>query len=170
MFGYVLPSAARLTEEDKSRFGGVYCGLCRTLGARYGQAARMILNYDFTFLAVLLWPREEGTPLHGGCMVHPIAGRDYFPENNALALAADESVILAWWQIQDALADPGKGKMKYRAASGALKGAFCRAREHRPAFDGTVRRQLEELRRLEEAKCASLDEPADAFEIGRAHV
>lgn len=163
MFGYVLPSAARLTEEDKSRFGGVYCGLCRTLGARYGQAARMILNYDFTFLAVLLWPQEEGTPLHGGCMVHPIAGRDYFPENNALALAADESVILAWWQIQDALADPGKGKMKYRAASGALKGAFCRAREHRPAFDGTVRRQLEELRRLEEAKCASLDEPADAF-------
>ena len=163
MFGYVLPSAARLTEEDKSRFGGVYCGLCRTLGARYGQAARMILNYDFTFLAVLFWPQEEGNPLHGGCMVHPIAGRDYFPENNALALAADESVILAWWQIQDALADPGKGKMKYRAASGALKGAFCRARERRPAFDGTVRRQLEELRRLEEAKCASLDEPADAF-------
>ena len=123
----------------------------------------MILNYDFTFLAVLFWPQEEGNPLHGGCMVHPIAGRDYFPENNALALAADESVILAWWQIQDALADPGKGKMKYRAASGALKGAFCRARERRPAFDGTVRRQLEELRRLEEAKCASLDEPADAF-------
>ena len=163
MFGYVLPSAARLTEEDKSRFGGVYCGLCRTLAARYGQAARTILNYDFTFLAVLFWPQEEGNPLHGGCMVHPIAGRDYFPENNALALAADESVILAWWQIQDALADPGKGKMKYRAASGALKGAFCRARERRPAFDGTVRRQLEELRRLEEAKCASLDEPADAF-------
>ena len=58
MFGYVRPSVSRLTEEDRKRFGGVYCGLCRALGERYGPAAKMILNYDFTFLAILLWPEE----------------------------------------------------------------------------------------------------------------
>lgn len=163
MFGYVRPSVARMTEADKNRFGGVYCGLCRVLGERYGQAARMILNYDFTFLAILLWPEENLELFHRGCMTHPIAGRDYFPGNSALELAADESVILAWWQAQDALSDPGKGKTKYRAASLALKGAYRRARECRSGFDEIVRRQLAQLRRLEEACCPSLDEPADAF-------
>ena len=163
MFGYVRPSAERLTEEDRQRFGGAYCGLCRVLGERYGQAARMILNYDFTFLAILLWPEDDMEALHRGCIAHPIAGRDYFPGNSALELAADESVILTWWQVQDALNDPGGGKAKYRAASLALKGAYRRARERRPAFDKTVRRQLALLRELEEARCPSLDEPADAF-------
>lgn len=163
MFGYVRPSVERLTEEDRQRFGGAYCGLCRVLGDRYGQAARMILNYDFTFLAILLWPEEDMEALHRGCVAHPIAGRDYFPGNSALELAADESVILAWWQAQDALSDPGGGKAKYRAVSLALKGAYRRARERRPAFDETVRRQLALLRELEEARCPSLDEPADAF-------
>ena len=56
MFGYVRPSAARLTEEDMDRFGAAYCGLCKTMGKRHGQAARFVLNYDFAFLALLLWP------------------------------------------------------------------------------------------------------------------
>lgn len=163
MFGYVRPSPARLTEEDMGRFGAVYCGLCRALGERYGQAARMILNYDFTFLAVLLWPEEVPEPFHRGCPAHPFAGRDYFPGNEALALASDESVILAWWQARDALSDPGGGKAKYRAASLALRGAYRRARERRPEFDRLTRERLDRLRALEEERCPSLDRPADAF-------
>ena len=163
MFGYVRPSAARLTDEDKGRFGAAYCGLCRALGARYGTAARFILNYDFAFLSILLWPQDEPPRLHSRCIAHPWRGRDYFPGNAALELAADQSVILAWWQLQDALADPGRGKGKYRAAAGALSGAYRRARANRPAFDRGVREQLERLHRLEEARCPSLDESADAF-------
>jgi len=163
MFGYVRPALERLTEEDKTRFNAVYCGLCRVLGERCGQAARMILNYDFTFLAVLLWPGEETKALHRGCVAHPFKGRDYYPGNPALELAADESVILTWWQIRDALADPGRGKAKYRAAAPVLKGAYEKARERRPAFDAVTREQLERLHALEEARSPSLDEPADAF-------
>ena len=163
MFGYVRPSAARLTEEEKGRFGAAYCGLCRVLGARHGQAARFILNYDFTFLSILLWPQEEPPRLHSGCIAHPWKGRDYFPGNEALELAADQSVILAWWQLQDALADPGKGKGKYLAAAAALGHAYRRARRFRPEFDQTTRDHLARLRVLEEEHCPSLDEPADAF-------
>ena len=163
MFGYVRPSLAKLSEEDKTRFGAVYCGLCRALGERYGQAARMILNYDFTFLAVLLWPKEGAGSIHRRCIAHPFAGRDHYPGNPALELAADESVILAWWQIQDALSDPGRGKGKYRAASLALKSAYRRAAERRPDFDRITRERLARLGELEAARCASLDLPADAF-------
>lgn len=163
MFGYVRPSLAKLSEEDTARFGAAYCGLCRVLGERYGLAARMILNYDFTFLSILLWPQEEPEELQKNCIAHPFRKRDYYPGNPALELAADESVILAWWQIQDALSDPGKGKAKYHAAALGLKGAYREARERRSAFDAVTREQLERLRRLEEDKCPSLDEPADAF-------
>lgn len=163
MFGYVRPSLTRLREEDRDRFRAVYCGLCHTLGRRYGPAARMILNYDFTFLAVLLWREDGPEVLHRRCAAHPLAGRCYYPGNPALELAADESVILAWWQIQDALADPGKGKAKYRAAALALRRAYEKARTCRPAFDDAARTQLARLRRLEAARSPSLDEPADAF-------
>ena len=36
MFGYVRPSDGHLTAEDKQRFQAAYCGLCRSLGRRYG--------------------------------------------------------------------------------------------------------------------------------------
>ena len=164
MFGYVRPSLVRLTEEDKTRFGAAYCGLCRVLGERYGQAARFILNYDFTFLAILLWPdQEEEQALRKGCIAHPLGKRYFYPDNEALDLAADESVILAWWQIQDALSDPGKGKGKYRTVALMLKSAYRRASERRPGFDRITREKLEQLRGLEETACPSLDRPADAF-------
>ena len=163
MFGYVRPSMPRLTEADRQRFQAVYCGLCRVLGERCGQASRLILNYDFTFLAVLLWSDREAEPRHRGCIAHPFAGRDYFPGNEALDLAADYSVIMAWWQVQDALADPGGGKLKYRAAAAALRGAYERARDRRPSFDSHTREQLSRLAALEAEGCPSLDKPADTF-------
>ena len=54
MFGYVRPPLELLPQAETDRFRRAYCGLCHTLGGRYGPAARMILNYDFTYLAILL--------------------------------------------------------------------------------------------------------------------
>ena len=65
MFGYVRPSLGRLSQEDTARFSAMYCGLCRALGRRCGKAASLILNYDFTFLAVLLADVYKRQPLDG---------------------------------------------------------------------------------------------------------
>ena len=166
MFGYVRPSQPKMTEDDRKRFSAVYCGLCRTLGERYGTAVRFILNYDFTFLAMLLSQPEEPEQRHGVCMAHPIRGRDYYPASEALALAADCSVILAYWQIQDAIRDHrGVKTLKYRAATSALKGAYSKAREIRPNFDRSVETHLMDLDRLERDHCASLDQAADTFAL-----
>lgn len=165
MFGYVRPSLGRLSQEDTARFSAMYCGLCRALGRRCGKAASLILNYDFTFLAVLLAEGEAEDPLHGRCIVHPLQGRDYFPGNDALDLAADCSVILAWWQLKDAIADSGGLAAKYRSAALLLKPAYERARRSRPEFDRSTRRQLEELSRLEAERCPSMDQAADTFAL-----
>lgn len=154
---------ARLSQKDKDRFSAMYCGLCRTLGHRCGKTAPFILNYDFTFLAVLLAPAEPEAPLHRRCAIHPLRGRDYFPENAALELAADCSVILAWWQLRDAIQDEKGLEAKYRAAALALGPAYRRAREKRPEFDRSTRQHLAELSQLEEERCPSMDQAADTF-------
>ena len=163
MFGYVRPAAQRLTEEQQQRYEGAYCGLCHTLGRRYGLAGRMILNYDLTFLAMLL---SEGAVERctKRCLIHPVKGRPCACGGSAFELAADMSIILTWWQIQDGIADHGFfGGLKYRAASLLLRRAYRKARALRPAFDESTRRHLEKLSELEKENCPSLDAAADTF-------
>ena len=75
MFGYVLPSREKLTEEERAGFQSMYCGLCHTLRENYGFAASLILNYDLTYLAVLLSDGEVGESRCRRCVAHPCKGR-----------------------------------------------------------------------------------------------
>ena len=60
-FGYVRAVTAVLPPEEQARYRAVYCGLCKTLGERYGKAAQLTLNYDFvSFWLLLLALPEEG--------------------------------------------------------------------------------------------------------------
>ena len=164
MFGYVRPSDGHLTAEDKQRFQAAYCGLCRSLGRRYGLAARMILNYDLAFLAMLLSREPECPTAHCRCPAHPIRGCDALEPQPAFDAAADLSVILTWWQLTDGVADHGFFRgLPYRAALLALGRAYRKARARRPGFDERTRAHLEELARLEGERCPSMDRAADAF-------
>ena len=162
MFGYVRPAPDKLTAEEEQRYRALYCGLCRTLGRRYGQVSRMILNYDFTFLAALLSGPIEIQERR--CIASPVKKREVAAETPALDLAADISVILTYWKIRDGASDSGGLKRQgYRAAGGALSRAYGQAAECRPRFDAAARRELQRLAALEAARCPTLDEPADTF-------
>ena len=88
MFGYVRPSVRDLPEEELDRFRAMYCGLCHTLSRRYGQAARFILNYDFTYLAILLSDGTAGAQGAGRCYTSPIKKRPFLEPTAAMELAA----------------------------------------------------------------------------------
>ena len=106
MFGYVRPSDDRLTPADRETFRAAYCGLCHALGARYGLVGRMILNYDLTFLAMVL-SDGAGEMCAKRCAVHPIRRRCCTAGDPALDAAADMSVILTYWQLRAGVADHG---------------------------------------------------------------
>lgn len=166
MFGYVRPPLQALPQEERDRFRRMYCGLCHTLGSRYGTVSRFILNYDFTYLAILLSPSEEGDCRTARCFVHPARRQGYLAETPAMALAADESVILAYWQARDGVADHDWFHgLKYRGISALLERAYRKAAAERPAFDTKVREQLCRLAALEKESCASMDQAADAFAV-----
>lgn len=164
MFGYVRPPIQDLSQEEADRFRRMYCGLCHTLGKRYGAVSRLILNYDFTYLAILLSEKEKETINRRRCVAHPVHSREFLEETAAMELAADESVILAYWQLRDGIADHDwLHGLKYRGLSAVLEPAYRKAAALRPAFDEAVRRQLSLLAALEIEQCASIDRAADAF-------
>lgn len=163
MFGYVLPAAEMMNDAAKAQFQGAYCGLCHTLGRHYGWAGRMILNYDMTFLVMLLCD-DGGALCQKRCALHPVKGRLCSCGNERFDTAAHMSVVLTWWQIRDGIEDHGFWSgLKYRAAALCLRRAYQKARKQVPAFDAHTRTQLEKLSALEKEKCPSIDAVADAF-------
>ena len=153
-----------LSEEDGARFRSVYCGLCHTLTSRYGAAASLILNYDFTYLAILMSDGSTESLQQRRCMMHPIRARECIAANSAIELAADMSVILTYWQLRDGVADHDWFHgLKYRGLSAVLEPAYRKASALHPLFDQAVRKQLELLTALEKRRSNSIDEAADAF-------
>ena len=123
----------------------------------------MILNYDLTFLAMVL-SDGAGRAECRRCAIHPVKGCPCAEGDPALNTAADMSVILTYWQLRDGVADHGFwGGLKYRVASALLGRAYRKARQALPWFDRGARQQLDELSALERESCPTLDEPADAF-------
>ena len=165
MFGYVRPLRPELKCRDFDLYRATYCGLCRCMRRRYGLLAPMFLNYDFTFLTLLLWqPEAEFTPCQGRCHANPLRKKPMCPDAPALELAADESVILTWWKLRDSVRDDGPVKgIPARALSLLLRPAYRKAAGLRPEFDRAVRASLEELSILEKEQCPSIDRTADTF-------
>ena len=165
MFGYVRPCRLELKCKDFDLYRSTYCGLCRCLRKNYGLIAPNLLNFDFTFLALLLWkPEDHFTPCKGRCYANPLIYRDMCPNTPALELAAAESVILAWWKLRDSVADDTFWRgIPARILSLLLRSAYRMAAAACPEFDRQVRQSLEELDTLEKQGCTSLDRTADTF-------
>lgn len=162
MFGYVLPLREELKVREWERFHAVYCGLCHAMGRRYGFLSRMTLNYDFTFLALVLGTTHNAKRCR--CVSGPCQGRMACEGCDALDIAADESIILTWWKLRDQIEDgSGVKKLAAHALCALYHGAYRKAAKRREVFDQTVRESLEALRALEHEKTPSLDRPADLF-------
>lgn len=165
MFGYVRPLREELKVWELEAYQGAYCGLCHTLGRRYGLFARLLLNYDFTMLAILLSPRGDRPALERRrCIRCPLRGKKICSADVGFETAAAESVILSWWKLQDGIQDGGGWEaLRSRALALFLRRAYRKAAAACPAFDAQVREHLSRLRALELENCPSLDRTADEF-------
>lgn len=165
MFGYVLPLRGELKVRELDAYRAVYCGLCHTLGRRYGFPVRMILNYDFTFLSMVLTTEGDGITVdRRRCVACPLRGREVCASSHSLEIAADESVILTYWKLRDNVRDhPFLKGLPARLLSAALRPAYRKAAAYRPSFDRAVVTSLGELQELESSACPSLDRTADTF-------
>lgn len=166
MYGYVRPVKGELKVSEYERYHGVYCGLCHALARRYGFSCRFLVNYDFTFLAMLLAGGERPEVCRRRCAVHPVRGVTCPAASASLDTAADMTVILGWWKLADGVRDAGAPKSwAYRAACGMLRRHYKKAAARQPAFAQAVEDDLRVLGQLEREDCASLDQAADKFAL-----
>ena len=97
MFGYVAANWEELTQPQKDRYGAVYCGICRCIGKHSSAKARLTLQYDMAFLALLLLslyePQEASYP--NACLLHPIKKR-LMLSNEAIDYCADLSALISY--------------------------------------------------------------------------
>lgn len=165
MFGYVRPVLNRLSEDEKKRYKSAYCGLCHTLGKRYGLITRFTLNYDLTFLAILIYGGEgESGHCVRRCPAHIFRKPAGCICGKSLELAADESMILTWYKLTDDVEDSSfLAGLPARLLRVLLARGYRKASSYLPAFDSAVKESMGKLKALEEARSPQLDRAADTF-------
>ncbi len=163
MFGYVRPWRDELKVRQNRDYEALYCGVCHALGRRHGFAARMFLNYDFTFLAMLL-DGAKPEPASRRCPARLWCRKKRCVLNPGVEAAADAGTILSYWKLRDTVADSGFWKgLPARLLSLLLGRGYRKAAAARPDFDARVRQCLGELQNLEKEHCPSMDRTADTF-------
>lgn len=166
MYGYVRPNKGELKISEYERFRGVYCGLCHELSARYGPICRFLVNYDFTFLAMLLTKDEEAGQTSRRCPYHPMRKTVCPQSRESLSTAADCTIILAYWKLMDGAADNGfLSSLGCKIACLFLRRHYRKAAVRLPAFATITEKNLRELAELEKASCDCVDAVADKFAV-----
>lgn len=165
MFGYVRPVLGRLDESERAAYQSSYCGLCHTMGKRYGFPARFSLNYDFTFLAVLLCGGKGETDKQcRRCPAHPIRTPRECLCGAGVDAAADISMILTWYKLTDDVEDRGfLSGLPYRVLRRIYRRGYRSAAARSPNYDARVCRSMEQLKQMERQQSPQLDRVADTF-------
>jgi hypothetical protein len=165
MFGYIRPVKGELKVKEFEHFKACYCAMCHSLKMHYGLRARFILNFDFVFLAMLLWPTGIVPDYRfRRCVASPIRKKCYCADLPELERCAGYSVILTWWKLRDAVQDEGFFKsLLARTASVLLRRPYKKAVRKYIQFDTDVAKYLHNLREMEVQRNGSLDGMADQF-------
>ena len=144
MFDYIRPYEADLTEDERKRYRAVYCGLCRALKERYGLAGRMGLNYDMTFLILLLDSLYEPQEISSEAVCPPHPVKKHLESASEFTLyAADMTVALAYLKALDDWEDERKTTGK--------------------VYAGMLKKPMEAVRARWSEPCRAVEECIDAI-------
>lgn len=162
MFGYIIPNQKELKVCQLDEYKAWYCGLCRILKEEYGLTGQLSLNFDMTFLGMLLtslYDTEiDDEKYH--CVAHPFAGRKTY-SSKYLKYAADMNILLTYYKCLDDWHDE---RNLLKAGYGAAlhrKGKQI-ARKY-PEKTKCIRECLESLGQVEKSHSENMDEAAGLF-------
>ncbi len=162
MFGYLAADTSHLTPEELARYKSCYCGLCRSLQDRHGIQARLTLNYDMTFLILLLQSLYEPEESGGDepCLVHPFRSRPW-QQSEITAYAADLNLALAYLKCLDNWEDDGSLLALGEAKS--LRKAYEDVCARYPRQCSVIQASLRELSALEKNRREDPDAASACF-------
>ena len=156
MFGYININDKELSLENKKVYQAYYCGLCRRLHQSCGTKGQMLLNYDMTFLIVLLTGlyELENEETCFTCGLHPTKKQISYI-NEATSYAADMNVILAYENFGDDWRD--RHSVPKLAYMKILDKDYQRIYLKYPRQVEAIQHYIEKLEEAEEAKEYNID-------------
>ena len=162
MFGYIKANTAGLTEEERARYQAFYCGLCHSLGERYGVASRLALTYDMTFLCIFLSSLYEPEEQTGErrCIPHPVKKHPYI-RNEITDYSADMTIALMYHQCLDDWNDEHKCSRKIAAQ--LISSGYDKVKNHWRSHVCELEACMNELSAIERRKDSSPDAAAGVF-------
>lgn len=165
MFGYVRCAKQELRVRDYDRYYAAYCGVCGHLGKGYGFFSRFLVNYDMTFLYLLLASvKPAAQTTRCWCPARVVCSKPCVDDAALLDYVAAVDVILCRHKLEDNIADSGFFKASaYRFAKLLTARGYRKAKNKLPEFDRLIREHLSVLQLLEQERSGSIDRTADAF-------
>lgn len=165
MFGYVTADKPNMLIKDFTMYRAFYCGICVSMGKRYGQFKRLLTNYDVTFLAIFLHAVMEQKVEHkiSGCILNPFKKKVIIKNNNLMDRICDITVLLAAYKIKDNISD--EGGIKHRLLGRILKKAIKKAKRREKYISDVISDSVIKLNILEKTKCDNIDELAHPFAL-----
>jgi len=160
LFGYVTIAAAGLSKDRQERYRAMYCGLCHTLGRRFGPVGQMTLSYDVTFLYLLLSSLYEPqeTQATERCIPHPLHVHPYV-QNELADYCCDMNLALAYHKCMDDWQDDHSPLS--RAEVALLKKGYQQIAARYPDKCRAIENCLHELGDLEKSGEGTLDAAAN---------
>ena len=162
MFGYLTADTATLTEEQLKRYQACYCGLCRSLEKRHGQLSRLTLNYDVTFLVLLLSSLYEPAETAGEstCIRHLKTPQPWI-NNEICDYAADVNLALAYLKCLDDWED--EGSLPALTQARVLRSGYQRVKKAYPRQCAAMEQALKDLHAIEKENREAPDAAAACF-------
>ena len=162
MFGYVIVNKGDLTFREFDVYHSYYCGLCRVLKENYGLTGQMSLNYDMTFLVLLLTSlyEPETTYEMKKCIAHPF-DRQGISINKITQFGAEMNLLLTGYKCRDDWQDDKKILKKLYGTS--LKSKIRTIKEKYSEKAEIIEVCFKNLDSLEKENCRNIDKMAGLF-------
>jgi len=162
MFGYVIVNKGDLTFREFDVYHSYYCGLCRVLKENYGFTGQMSLNYDMTFLILLLTSLYEPETAYEmkKCVAHPFE-RQGISINKITQFGAEMNLLLTGYKCADDWEDERKILKKLYGTS--LKPKIKAIKEKYSEKAEIIEVCFKNLDRLEKENCRNIDKMAGLF-------
>ncbi|WP_019227866.1 DUF5685 family protein [Sedimentibacter sp. B4] len=162
MFGYVTINKMELKFKEYYSYRGYYCGLCKCLKTEYSNLSRFTLNYDMTFLILLLSSlyEPENKSYNERCMVHPTK-KQLVIQNEITEYAASMNIMLSYYNMIDNWND--ERDVKSLAVCKALERNFKKASLKYSEKADKIKERLQNISKLEKENTQDVDAVSNEF-------
>jgi len=162
VFGYVTINKMELKFKEYYSYKGYYCGLCKCLKTQYSNKSRFTLNYDMTFLILLLSSLYEPANkiYNERCIAHP-SKRQLIIQNEITEYAASINIMLSYYNMIDNWHDDKD--YKSLAISKALQQEFKKSNSKLLEKSKIIKERLDNISLLEKNNSQDIDAVSNEF-------